>query len=325
MTPPSPNPTPDDPLDRIVREHLDRTAATVDASALWVRVRAAQMARAEPKRRVRLRAWAVPAGLSAIAAGLLIAFILGEGPEPQPITAAQLVQQARAIHANTVDRCYEVVAEWDPSLFAHRKLEKVVRTSQLWTRGDQFWILSTNSSGQSMAWGQDRAGRVWVAPGPGRDRGMIYEPEELGEPLTQYCELMSLRFVHTLGELLEKYDLFRRDTGQPGEPIRIDAALRPSPDRPLPRYSQVELEMNPTTKVVNKAILKREFRGKIVGTLAFTLQDTAHLPDDQYTLPGHLAPDARVLDRSTSSDNRADARSRADTLRRLRFQAGVRR
>ncbi|MCZ2341995.1 MAG: hypothetical protein LC104_09395 [Bacteroidales bacterium] len=325
MTPPPSTPAPDDPLDRAVRAHLDQIAETVDASAMWVRVRAARMAQTQPHRRSRGRVWLVPAGITTIAAGLLIAFILGEGPEPQPITAAQLVRQARATHAGTVDRCYEVVAEWDPSAFAHRKLEKVVRTSQLWTRGDPFWIRSTNSSGQSMAWGQDRQGRVWVAPGPGPERGMIFEPEELGEPLTRYCELMSLRFVQTLGELLEQYDLFRRDTGQPGEPIRIDAALRPSPGRPLPRYSQVELEMDPQTQVVNKAILRREFRGKIVGTLTFTLRETTQLSDDQYTLHGHLAPDAVVLDHSTAANNPADQRARADVLRRLRFQAGVRR
>lgn len=327
MTPTSPDSLPDDPLDRVIQQHLDRAAATVDARAMLVRVRAAGQSQVAAPRRFRLRKLLVPASLAAVAAGLLIAFILGEGPEPQPVTAAQLVRQAQTTHAGTADRAYAVVAEWDPSQFvrANSRLGKVTRTSRLWTRGDQFWIRSTSPNGQAMAWGQDREGRVWAAPG--RERGMIYEPEELGEPLTRYCELMSLRLVHTLGELLEQYDLFRRDTGQPGEPIRIDASLRPTPGRPRPRYSRVELEMDPVTKVVNKAVLNREYKGKTIGTLTFTLEETTHLPDDQYTLPGHLDPDAVICDRPESAENRSDVckRAREDVLRRLRFQAGVRR
>ena len=56
---------------------------------------------------------------------------------------------------------------------------------------------------------QDAGGRVWIAPT--RKRVLVFEADELAEPLTRFCDLMSLRLASTLGELLEKHELARRD------------------------------------------------------------------------------------------------------------------
>jgi RNA polymerase sigma-70 factor (ECF subfamily) len=63
-----------------------------------------------------------------------------------------------------------------------------------------------------------------------------------------------------------------------------------------PRFRQVELELDPETKVIRSAVLRREVNGETVGTLTFTLVETANLPDDRYDLRGHLDSDAEFLD-----------------------------
>ena len=323
MTPPDDIPA--DPLDRIVRGHLDREAADVDAEAVLVRVRAGPSIRTAA---IPRWSWLAPTGLAGLAAAVAVTFFLGGGPTPQPLTAAELVRDAQAAHAGPADRRYAVVTEWTPPPFLAGKLESRSRESRLWTRGDEFWVEFDTPTGRAMAWGRDPAGRVWVAHG--RDRGFVYEPAELGEELSRYCDLMSLRLVSTLGELLEKYDLNREDAGTPGEPARVGATCRRRPGRPLPQYARVELEMDPTTKVVQQAELTREIHGRTAATLTFTLEETGHLPDDQYTLAGHLDPGAMVLDgtdtKELANDGRAKmrARYRDEVLRRLKFVAGVR-
>ena len=323
MSLPGPSPAADDPVERLVRDYLDRSAATVDAAAMLVRVRAAQMSQPAPKPSRWWQRHRVSLAFLATAAALLIAFVLGGGPEPQPVTAAQLIREAQQTHATASDHCYEVVAEWNPGAFNRTKLPPVTRTSRLWTRGDQFWISTALPGRPPLAWGQDRDGRVWATANP--SRGFIYEPEELGAPLSRYCDLLSLRLVTTLGELLQRYDLYRRDSGQPGEPIRIEATFRPMPGRPPPRYSHVVLEIDPETKIIQSAELERRFHGHPVGKLKFRLVETSQLPDDQYTLAGHLNPDAIVIDREAARQGSTDfrIRTREEVLKWLQFQAGA--
>lgn len=294
MTAPDPLPPDDHPIDRAVRAHLGREAAKVDARAVLAQVKAAAATPASARRGWLRWAAGIATG-AAVAAGVALAFILGSGPEPTPVAAetpAELIEQAREAHAAPTDRCYEVTAEWDPAPLRRQKLEPIARRSKLWTRGDQFFIETVAPDGRTVAWGQARDGHVWAAPS--RKRGLLYDPSEVGEPLARHCELMSLRVVTTLGELLQQYDLSRKDSGRPGEPIRIEARLRPSPAHP--RFRHVELELDPETKVIRSAALRREVNGETVGTLTFTLVETAELPDDRYDLRGHLDPDAVVLD-----------------------------
>jgi len=289
-------PTPDDPVEHIVRNHLDREAAKVDAASMLHRVRAGK---AEPALGSRWLQWAGGAVVgAAIAAGIAFLFITGSGPEPKQVaakeTATEIIEKARTAHSAPTDRCYEVTAEWDPAPLRKVKLEPLVKRSKLWTRGDQFWIETIAPDGHAVAWGQAKDGRIWVTPT--RKRGLIYDASEVGEPIAKYCDLMSLRIVATLGELLESNELARQDDGQPGEPIRIAATLRPTPANPFPRFRQVELELDPETKVIRSAVLKRLLNGEVVGTLAFKLIETADLPANSYEAAGHLDADAILMD-----------------------------
>ena len=130
---------------------------------------------------------------------------------------------------------------------------------------------------------------------PNRKHAVVFDKNELNDPLARHCELMSLRVASTLGEVLEKYDLFRKDAGEPGEPIRIEADLRPGL-LPGARIRKLELELEPGTKAVRKAVLHRYLNGAFEGTITFTLTETGTKADDFYTLKGHTDPRAAIHD-----------------------------
>lgn len=289
-------PNPDHPIDRAVRAHLDAEAARVDARAVLARVKAARVDAVPASHRRGWLRW-VPVGGAAIAACLLIGlFLTGNTPAPdRTLSAEELVVEAKAAHeAGAIDRCYDVAADWDITPFVKRfAFGPPVRHGQVWTRGDQFVMLSAVDDGPQWAWGQEPSGRVWLAPT--RRHAIVFDKDELNEPLARFCDLMSLRLVSTLGELLQKFDLFRKDGGGPGEPVRIEATLRPGLV-PMARFRRVELELDPVSKVVRKAVLHRYLNGESVGTLAFTLSDSAPQPDEFYGVQGHVDPGAVIHD-----------------------------
>jgi hypothetical protein len=287
--------TPDDPLDDAVRSHLDAEAGKVDAARVLAGVKARQSRRTVVIRRTFR--W-VSLGAAAVAACLLVGlFLTGNTPVPsknasaEP-SAAELVQEAKTVHeTTTLDRCYLVQADWD--LKPGMPRIPPTRNATVWTRGDQFVVLSAVEDGPPWAWGQQADGRVWLAPN--KLHAIVFDKDELNDPLARFCELMSLRLVTTLGEVLEKYDLFRKDGGQPGEPIRIEATLRPGVI-PLARFRQVELELDPDTKAVRSAVLHRYLAGQYEGKISFTQTETGTKPADFYTLEGHTAPRRIVHD-----------------------------
>jgi len=310
--------TPDhdhDDVTDLVRDLLDREAARVDPGAVLARVKG--RSKASPTRRAWLRATARAGAGVAVAAGVGGLYLLGHTPPVAPAraaTAEELLTEAKAAHEAPADRCYEVTAEWTPALFPKLGLSPVVRKSRLWTRGDQFWIESAGD-GASWAWGQDARGGVWVALN--RKRGLVYAPGEIGEPLGKYCNLMSLRVVSTLADVLERFELFRKDTGRPGEPVRIEAKIRPTFLNRNPRFSAVAITLDTETKVIREAVLTRQVNGETVANITFTLAGTGPQPDDRYELRGHLDADAEVLDRTDGPRPDRRARFRDEFIKRL--------
>jgi hypothetical protein len=284
--------TPDHPIDAAVRSHLDAEAATVDPRAVLARVKAAQAQATPSAHRRGWRRWAAVGG-AAVAACLLVGLLVTNNPD-RVASAEELVAAAKTAHEGTADRCYDVTADWDLTPFVKRfPFRPPLRQAQVWTRGDQFVILGPADDGHRLAFGQEPTGRVWFAPT--RRHAIVFDPDELNEPLARYCDLMSLRLVSTLGELLQQFDLFRKDGGGPGEPIRIEATLRPGL-LPQARFRKVELELDPERKVVRTAVLHRTLAGEPVGTIAFTLTDSAPLADDYYTVSGHVDDGAVIHD-----------------------------
>jgi hypothetical protein len=277
--------TPDDPhpIDAAVRTHLDAEAGKVDARRVLAGVKARQARRTVVLRRT-LR-W-VSLGAAAVAACLLVGlFLTGSTPvPPKEASAAELVLEAKTVHESTAtDRCYQVTADWD--LKPGMPRIPAARNATVWTRGDQFVVLSAVDDGPPWVWGQQADGRVWLAPN--RMHAVVFDRDELNDPLARFCELMSLRLATTLGDMLEKYELFRKES-EPGEPIRIEAALRPALF-PGARFRKVELELDPDTKTVRSAALHRYLNGAYEGKITFTLTETGSKPADFYTLEGHTS------------------------------------
>jgi hypothetical protein len=284
-----------DPIERLVRNHLDREAARVDAGAMLNRVRMAT-----PSTLTR-RNWLRYAGIGlggAVAAGLGLHFFLGGNPgivEPTLVSAEELIREATITHElSPADRCYEIDADWKVTPFQRQfPFRPIARKAKVWTRGDRFFVESAFADGAQWVWGQEASGRVWIAPN--RKRVLLYEADELAEPLARFSELMSLRLVSTLKEILEKYEMHRLDSGKPGETILIDAKFRPQPNNPFPRFSRVELEIDPTTKVVLKAVLHREAMGDSLGSIRFTLLETGTQPDERFEYRGHVDANAEKM------------------------------
>ena len=287
------------PVDRAVREHLEREAAKVDALAVLARVRMGQPAVFVLRpydRRLLLRGAIAGAGAT-IAACLVLYFVMGgTGPvEPRTLSAAELIQEAKSAHeSEKTDRIYDVKADWDATPFQKRfPFRPIAKKAKLWTRGDQFYVEASFADGLPVKWGQERSGRVWILPRP--DRVLLYEPDELAEPLARFCEMMSLRLVSTLADLLDKYDLQREPAG-PNDPIRIEANLRGNPNNPLPRISRVEIELDPKTKTVQKAVLTRAINGETIGSIEFELVETVTLDEKRYDYRSHAVAKHQVID-----------------------------
>ena len=305
----------DHPLDAILRNHLDRVAGTVDAAKVLRQIRDSEKAMPHVHRRDWLK-WA-GVGVGTAVAASVGGFVFFGNP-PTPLAAAeQIVSDARTAHTAPTDRCYEVVTEWEPLLFRRLQLPAISRKHKLWTRGDQFWI-ETNGDGAKWSMGQETGGKIWFAIS--RKRGLVYEPSEVGEPLARFCDLVSMRVVSTLSELLEQFTLYRKDTGQPGETIRIEADLRPSFLNRNPRFRHVKLELDPLTKIVQRAEFQRQLNGEPAGTLTFSLLETASQPDEMYTLLGHLDDDHEVFDRKDPARQDRRTKFRDEFLKRVQMR-----
>jgi hypothetical protein len=142
-------------------------------------------------------------------------------------------------------------------------------------------------------------GRVWVAMS--RKAGLIFEPDEINEPLATSCDMMSLRTVTLLKELLTDYDLTRLDAGTHGKPIRVEAMFRKDESGRPPKVREVMLELDAQSKEIRKAVVKRNVPAPAAGfhalTLTFVLLETADLEADQYSLNGHIDVGANIFDR----------------------------
>jgi hypothetical protein len=207
-------------------------------------------------------------------------------------SAEAIVREAQRAHALPLDRCYlvqSVPAPHSPLLRYPRLAQP--RETRLWTRGDRFWISSTDP-GRRWAWGRDEQGRVWLALG--RRHGVSFEPTDVPSWLGTVCDVFGMRVETLLDDVLHRFDL-RREEGEGGgaATYRIRAVLKPGQE-PC-RLSGALLEIDAETRVLRRLVLHRAtLAGRPLATVTFTLVETRPQPDDSYQLAGHLEPDAPV-------------------------------
>lgn len=282
-------PTPDHSVDDLVRSYLRRRAEDVDPREVLRGVRqrmdapagsSAAGGRSSPR-------WVL---LLAAAAALLVAFLGGRYLGPGQAHAAELVREALETHARAPDRCYLVQIEPEPgNLLARLPILAQARETRLWTRGDRFWIESTNPV-RKWAWGRDERGSVWVALG--RKQGVRFEPDEVPVGLAVACDVLGLKVETLLGELSTRFDL-RRDDGVSDSTYRIRATPKAGA-RPL-ALRGAELEIAAESHVLRRLVLQRTRWGRPTATVTFTLLEEGTQEESRYQLDGHLEPGAPVF------------------------------
>lgn len=269
----------DDSIDRLVRRHLDREEAKIDPASVLAGVRA-RAARPAPSFRYRIVRWS--AGFAGMAAAL---WLLLWGLPTNTASAESLLIQAKEVHSAPIDRLYRIDAQLGLNWFRRPAVLEFQRKLQLWTRGDRFYLM-TGGENHQWAWGKDEKGRYWLALNA--KVGLIFDADEIDDvPLT--TDLYSMKLESLLDELPKGFELKREEiAGRPGF-ARIVATRKQS--LPNQRLREASLELDTTTKVINKLTLKRAIRGETTVSIDYTLIDTKTLPDGDYQLAGHLDPD----------------------------------
>jgi hypothetical protein len=294
-------PPPDDDLDRLVTDHLGRQAARLDVGVLRERIRATVKQNpptpAREGRWRRLAGWALPV---AVAAG--VAAVLFFPPHAEPLRASPqaLLQEAQKAHHLPLDRCYLVEFQRTDEGADDNPMAGQFRTTRLWTRGDRFWIESTNPRAR-WAWGRDEDGTIWLAPGP--RRGVRIEPDEAPRWLAHTCDISELRPEHLLGEILRDFDLVREDGETPATQV-IRATRKPG--RWAPPLRSAVLELDSETKALRRVVLDRAGPLRSV-TTTYTLVETQTQADDRYRLEGHLVAPYEIY----TADNQPQRRPQA--------------
>lgn len=285
-------------IEALIRAHLDRQAERVDPRPLFARIR--QVPPVAPARTPGRRSvgWAF-----ALAAGVLLALLWGLQLGPAQANGEQLVRAARAVHALPVDRCYLVEVRREPGLWGDLpKGPDQTRTTLLWTRGDRFWIESTNPW-ERWAWGRDEQGAVWASAGP--FRGLRLEPDEVPPMMNTMCDVNSMRLQTLLTEVLRDFQVQREEPSPEALPNTelVNAEIRPGRFHPLMR--RVQLEIDAETRVVRRVVIFRQrWDGQPLATTTYSLVETRPQDDARYTLEGHLREPREILTRSNLPERR---------------------
>jgi hypothetical protein len=265
---------PDDAVDLLVRAYLNRQAEQIDPIPALDRI---GQTLADRSKRATRRRLAIRGGLAAVAALLLLTIGVFRLPTRQ-LSAESVVRQVKEAHASTLDRCYRVETNFEFTTFNGDSSAIVTpRRTRLWTRGDRFWIESDIGL-RHVNWGRDESGLLWLAFAP--RRGLRFEPADVPPAVALRCDILSVRLETLLGDVLTDFDL----KTDPARPAVIRALPKPGRRKIL---REAILEVDPSTKVLNRLELTRNFAGRTI-TTRFHLEETRELDDSQYQLEGHL-------------------------------------
>lgn len=306
--------TADGGLDLLVRADLDRRADQIDPRAMLARIRGSIASpdatptmrlvggSAAPSQPVR-RAFKWMGGLSAAAAAIVVAFILGsQGVNTAVASPETILRDAQKVHQLPLDRCYLVEIKKESALLEQSyPMMRKSHVTRLWTRGDRYWIESVNLQ-QRFAWGRDEKGDLWIALGT--QRGLRFGSDEIPLWLKHSAEVYSMRVDHLLDEMLRDFDLVREPipAGQPSSTIVITATLKPG--RRHPALGGARIEFDGETKVVRKLVLDRTRMGEPIATVTYLLVDTQSQDATLYTLEGQLEAPYEIFTSKDETERR---------------------
>ena len=304
-----PERTDDDPLLRVLANHLQRQEATVDVGPLAERILSARPSEASSPRPVqaptRLRrtwpAWTLGLGSLATAAAIVLMVLSVPSPE---LRAEQAVQAAQESLLLPVERCYLVEVRPDEDNPVEPALP--TRTMRLWATGERFRVEMARANFR-WSWGRDADGTVWLTANP--QRGLRIAPNEQGPGLLWMAELYALRPETLLSQILAHCRL--REDPRPASnfPRVIHAEPRTGARQAWLRSAILELDAE--TKAIRKLTLKRA--NKADGgttTVTFTLIDTRPVDNARYQLEGNLVEPFQIYDRDFEPARRREILSR---------------
>jgi hypothetical protein len=275
-----------DYLEELVRQQFEEKEREVDSVAFAKRVQL-QLNPARPHRRTSLVR--VVATLTTMtAAAVAFAFFLFIS-KPGVVSAEQLFEEARLELAQPIDRCYQIETIWHSGLFKRFPWLNPKKPGKLWTRGDAF-VMEMESPLNHAVWGRDEAGHVWVALG--KQRGLLFDPDELDDGVTLVADLFTMRLETMLDEFPKMFDLQREVVVD--QPHRIRFTATPPAGRNNPRLKRAVLEIDSRTKLVESLKIERLIRGEHVATISFTLSESTPQTSDRYQLQSNLDADARI-------------------------------
>lgn len=298
-------------LDPLVREYVERQAASLDAGPLIERIRERQKQGVAPaenfadtrlkKRNDRKSSWFryVPWwGLSTLA--IVVAFFFGRQFESSSANAAVILRDVQLEHARNVDHCYRVRFDPDPRYWNPGNPLTGPSISCLWTRGDRFWA-DCEIGTIRFKMGREAHGSVWIIPS--QDKGIRFSnlPENLPRTVDQICQINSMSVPRLVHDVLADFDLTSHNTRDFSgkETTVIWAQLKPGRTNSLLRHALLEIDAR--TNILVRLVLWTVDEGKPRGTVAFTLLESATLDDRQYELESHLVSGATIETQSLPS------------------------
>lgn len=241
------------------------------------------------------RLWQSLGGV-AVAAALLVAFLVGRWENSALASAATVVRAAMETHAEPVERVYIVQTVRSAPGEAGFHPPREVRVA---TQGDRFYV-EMNRGERQWIWGLDGNGAIWLILGP--RRAIVVDPDECGVPLQYISNLYTLNLESLLQNFLKHCTLTHEEG--PGATHSITATPKRRWHGGWLRKATIEVDRE--TKAVRRLVIERDIPQHGTSTVTFTLVDSRNPDESKYRPEGHLIEPFRLLTRETQPDKRRE-------------------
>ena len=306
-------------IDELVRSYLERQIEQLDTSGLQSRIVVGVETSASlndpPSAGVvptSIRRSGRPTLTYVLAASVavVIAFLGGRYFGPGSVSAATVLQSVRDVHAQPVDRCYQVHYVPDSRYWDGKSKLLGPSQSVLWTRGDRFFA-NCQIGDVSLAIGRDADEVLWVSPSP--KKAIVFERSgvDLPSELATLCDINTMSLSKLADDVLADFDfeIEQRDMADGGAKTVIWAEPKTGSTHRF--ISAAVIEVDETTNAIQRLVLWVLRDGRPNGTVTYTWTETTRRSDESYKMTSHLASDAVI--ELKRQDDRKDTAAESKT------------